>query len=122
MMNNKNFKVEIQMSVEELADNVSGLEIRIMKMVESDFNNASKLFDSSKIASAFVKSVAFDLVIGDRETLKEGGQEFVHTLDMLAKGQYPPQFNMSREEETYLSVQCQKILNWMESKWMVQVA
>ena len=110
------------MSVEELADAVTGKEIRIMKLVESDFKNATANFTSTQIASAFVKGVAFDLVIGDKETLNEGGQEFVNTLDRIAKGEYPPQFHMTREDETYLSLQCQKILNWMESKWMILVA
>lgn len=119
---NKSFKLEISMSVEELADAVTGKEIRIMKMVESDFNNATANFTSTQIASSFVKSVCFDLVIGDRESLNEGGQEFVSTLDRIAKGEYPPQFHMTREDETYLSTQCQKILNWMEYHYMIQVA
>ena len=122
LFTNKSFKLEIQKSVEELADTVTGREIRIMKEVEKDFENAAANYNSHEIVSSFVKSVCFDLVIGDKETINKGGQEFVHTLEMLAKGQYPPQFNMDRQDETYLSFQAQKILNWMESKWMIQVA
>ena len=122
MLTNKIFKAEIQMNVEELADAVTGREIRIMKEVEANFNDACAKFNSHEISSSFIKSVCFDLVIGDRESLNEGGQEFVHTLDRIAKGEYPPQFHMTREDETYLSLQCQKILNWMEYHWIIQVA